>query len=152
MGAGIGLAMAPATESIMGSLPRAKAGVGSAMNDVVREVGGTLGVAVLGSALASAYAGGMGAATSGLSGDAAAAASDSVGAAHEVGAQMGGSSGAELIAAANQAFVDAMSTTAGIAAAIAIAGALIAALFLPARARGERAEAGGAPVPEGAAA
>ena len=152
MGAGIGLAMAPATESIMGSLPREKAGVGSAMNDVVREVGGTLGVAVLGSALASAYAGGMGAATSGLSGDAAAAASDSVGAAHEVGAQMGGSSGAELIAAANQAFVDAMSTTAGIAAAIAIAGALIAALFLPARARGERADAAGAPVPEGAAA
>jgi hypothetical protein len=47
--------------------------------------------------------------------------------------QMGGSAGAELIAAANQAFVGAMSTTAGIAAAVAIAGALIAALFLPAR-------------------
>ena len=52
MGAGMGLAIAPATESIMGSLPREKAGIGSAMNDVVREVGGTLGIAVLGSALA----------------------------------------------------------------------------------------------------
>ena len=37
---GMGLVMAPATESIMGSLPRAKAGVGSAMNDTTRQVGG----------------------------------------------------------------------------------------------------------------
>ena len=119
----------------MGSLPREKAGIGSAMNDVVREVGGTLGIAVLGSALASAYASTMDGASAGLSGDAAAAASDSVGGAHAVAAQTGGSAGADLVATANQAFVDAMSTTAGIAAAIAIAGALIAAVFLPARAR-----------------
>ena len=51
LGLGIGLAMSPATEAIMGALPRAKAGIGSAMNDVVREVGGTLGIAVLGSVL-----------------------------------------------------------------------------------------------------
>ena len=56
---GMGIAMTPATEAIMGSLPKEKAGVGSAMNDVLREVGGTLGVAVLGSLLASKYAGGM---------------------------------------------------------------------------------------------
>jgi hypothetical protein len=43
MGAGIALAMAPATESIMGSVPGAKASVGPAMNDVVREVGGSSG-------------------------------------------------------------------------------------------------------------
>jgi hypothetical protein len=47
--------VAPATESIMGSLPRAKAGVGSAMNDTTRQVGGAVGVAVLGSILASAF-------------------------------------------------------------------------------------------------
>jgi hypothetical protein len=52
---GMGLTMAPATESIMGSLPRSKAGVGSAMNDTTRQVGGALGVAVIGSVLASAY-------------------------------------------------------------------------------------------------
>ena len=46
MGAGMGLAMAPATEAIMGSLPPERAGIGSAMNDVVREVAGTLGIAV----------------------------------------------------------------------------------------------------------
>ena len=51
LGQGMGLAMSPATDAIMGALPRAKAGIGSAMNDVVREVGGTLGIAVLGSLL-----------------------------------------------------------------------------------------------------
>ena len=131
MGAGVGLAMAPATEAIMGSLAPAKAGIGSAMNDVVREVGGTLGVAVLGSVLASAYATGMDGATSGLSGEAAAAATDSVGGAHAVAGRLGGDVGVGLVAAANDAFIDAMSTTAGIAAGIALAGALIAASSCP---------------------
>ena len=135
MGAGMGLAMSPATEAIMGSLPKAKAGVGSAMNDVVREVGGTLGVAVLGSILASAYASGMDGATAGLPADAAAAATDSIGAAHAIAAQVGGGAATDLVAASNQAFVDAMTSAASIAAVIAIAGALIAAAFLPARAR-----------------
>jgi EmrB/QacA subfamily drug resistance transporter len=151
LGLGMGLAIAPATESIMGSLPREKAGIGSAMNDVVREVGGTLGIAVLGSALASGYASSMDGAVAGLPADASAAASDSVGAAQQVGAQLGGSTGAELIATANQAFVEAMSTTAGVAAAIAVAGALIAAVFLPSRARSEPSITTGA-LPDGAAA
>jgi MFS family permease len=55
MAIGMGLVMAPATESIMGSLPRAKAGVGSAMNDTTRQVGGALGVAVVGSVMLSTY-------------------------------------------------------------------------------------------------
>jgi hypothetical protein len=114
----------------MGSLPPERAGIGSAMNDVVREVAGTLGVAVLGSVLASGYASHMD--VGGLPADAAAAASDSVGGAHAVAAQIGS---ADLVTAANQAFVDAMSSTASIAAGIAIAGALIAAAFLPARAK-----------------
>ena len=52
---GMGCVMAPATESIMGSLPREKAGVGSAMNDTTRQMGGALGVAVIGSILAAIY-------------------------------------------------------------------------------------------------
>jgi EmrB/QacA subfamily drug resistance transporter len=134
MGFGMGLAMAPATEAIMGSLPPSRAGVGSAMNDVTREVAGSLGVAVLGSVLASAYSDGMVGAVDGLSAGGAAAASDSVGAAHEVAAGLGGESAAELVAAANQAFVEAMSATASIAAGVALVGALVAARFLPARA------------------
>lgn len=55
LGLGMGNVMAPATGSIMGSLPRAKAGVGSAMNDTTRQTGGAVGVAVLGSLLSSRY-------------------------------------------------------------------------------------------------
>jgi drug resistance transporter, EmrB/QacA subfamily len=56
MGLGLGLTTAPATESILSVLPAAKAGVGSAVNDATRELGGTLGVAVLGSIFTSLYA------------------------------------------------------------------------------------------------
>jgi EmrB/QacA subfamily drug resistance transporter len=59
MAVGMGLTMAPATESVMGSLPRAKAGVGSAVNDTTRQVGGAMGVAVIGTLVASSYAGGI---------------------------------------------------------------------------------------------
>jgi EmrB/QacA subfamily drug resistance transporter len=55
LGLGMSNTMAPATDSIMGSLPRAKAGVGSAVNDTTRQTGGALGVALLGSILASSY-------------------------------------------------------------------------------------------------
>jgi EmrB/QacA subfamily drug resistance transporter len=137
LGQGMGLAMSPATDAIMGALPRSKAGIGSAMNDVVRELGGTLGVAVLGSILSSSYGSGMGEATAGLPTEAADAAGDSVGAAHEIGAQLGGGAGAKLIDTANSAFVDAMTTTATLAAAAAVIGALIALAFLPSRARAE---------------
>ena len=134
LGTGMSLAMSPATESIMGSLPKAKAGIGSAMNDVVREVGGTLGVAVLGSVLASSYGGSMDdEAVTGLPTDAAEAASDSVGGAHDVATQIGGEAAARLTHLADSAFVDAMSTTATLATAVALFGALIALLFLPSR-------------------
>ena len=137
LGLGMGLAMSPATDAIMGALPRAKAGIGSAMNDVVREVGGTLGIAVLGSLLTSSYGAGMDDAVAGLPGPAAAAAEDSVGGAHEVAAQIGGSGGARLADSANTAFVDAMATTSSIAAAAAVVGALIALAFLPSRTRAD---------------
>jgi EmrB/QacA subfamily drug resistance transporter len=137
LGQGMGLAMSPATDAIMGALPRGKAGVGSAMNDVVRELGGTFGVAVLGSILTSTYRSGMDDAVTGLPAGAADAAGDSVGAAHEVAAHVGSGAGAKLASVANGAFVDAMTTTATLAAAAAVIGALIALAFLPARAAGE---------------
>src|SRR4029079_1332285 len=56
MAFGMSLTMAPATESIMSSLPLGKAGVGSAVNDTTRQVGGALGVAIIGSVLSSIYA------------------------------------------------------------------------------------------------
>jgi EmrB/QacA subfamily drug resistance transporter len=131
LGFGMGNAMAPATDSIMGSLPRENAGVGSAMNDTNRQVGGALGVAILGSLLASSYQSSMESATRGMPSDAAAAAGDSIGAAVRVAATLGGPQGAALLEAARVSFVDAMSTTIIIGSVIALAGALVALLILP---------------------
>lgn len=55
LGAGMGLAMPPATDSIMGAVPVSKAGIGSAMNDTTRQLGGALGVAVLGTIMNETY-------------------------------------------------------------------------------------------------
>ncbi|MDZ5620072.1 MFS transporter [Nocardioides sp. HM23] len=133
MGFGMAVGMGPATEAIMSSLPKEKAGVGSAMNDVLRELGGTLGVAVLGSILASKYGSSIDGSVSTLPEPVAAASQDSVEGAHVVAAQLGGDSATNLIASADQAFVTAMGTTTDIAAAVALAGALVALVFLPAR-------------------
>ena len=133
MGAGMGLAMSPATEAIMGSLPKSKAGVGSAMNDVVREIGGTLGVAILGSVLNSSFTSAMTGSTTGLKPERAQLAGDSVGGAHAVATYLDPGAARTLVEASNQAFVDAMATTAGIAAIVALLGAVIAAVLLPAR-------------------
>ena len=62
------MTMAPATESVMGSLPREKAGVGSAINDTTRQVGGALGVAIIGSVVSSVYGSKIASAASGASG------------------------------------------------------------------------------------
>src|SRR5262249_15075282 len=83
MGAGMGLAGAPATESIMGSLPPERANIGSAVNDTTRELGGALGVAIVGSIMSSLYA-------SDLGDGVPAAARDSLGAAVQAGAAVAG--------------------------------------------------------------
>ena len=93
LGVGMGLAMAPATDSIMGSLPPEKAGVGSAVNDTTREVGGALGVAILGSITASSYSASISAspvykAAASQSAAAGAAIKDSVGGAAEVASHL----------------------------------------------------------------
>jgi DHA2 family multidrug resistance protein-like MFS transporter len=133
MGFGMGTTMAPATDSIMGSLPLAKAGVGSAMNDTTRQVGGALGVAVLGSVLASTYAAAMTPVVAGLPAPAADLALDSVGGAARVAAQLG-EAGAGLLNSAASAFVDGMGNAVLTAAAVALVGAGVAAIFLPSRA------------------
>jgi EmrB/QacA subfamily drug resistance transporter len=137
MGAGMGLAVAPATESIMGALPLHQAGVGSAVNDTSREVGGALGVAIVGSMLSSLYSANLDAK---LPANAPApvreAAEQSVGAALQVSSQVG-RFGAPLADAARESFVYAMSRASLVTAAVALLGALLAWRFLPARAAGE---------------
>ena len=94
---GMRLVMAPATESVMGSLPREKAGVGSAVNDTTRQVGGALGVAVIGSIVASVYSAHItdAAPAVGLTGSALTKAQGSLGGAlHESAAGLGDEAGA----------------------------------------------------------
>jgi EmrB/QacA subfamily drug resistance transporter len=139
MGFGLGSAAAPATESILSSLPPAKAGVGSAVNDTTREVGGTLGVAVLGSIMASVYGGRIVDALSNspLPAAAKAAARDSLAAALQVAGQVGGSAGQAISSVARDAFVQAFQIGSLVTGGVALAGAVIALLFLPARAKEE---------------
>ncbi|MGH3450723.1 MAG: DHA2 family efflux MFS transporter permease subunit [Haloechinothrix sp.] len=144
LSAGFALIMPPATESIMGSLPRAKAGVGSAVNDTTRELGGALGVAVLGSVFGSIYGPRVrdALAGTGLPADAAEAASDQIGAAASVAERLGGEPGQALFDAASRAFVDGMSIAFMIGAVALALGAVIVAKFLPARAPDALASAG----------
>jgi len=136
MGLGMANVMAPCTDSIMGSLPRAKAGVGSAVNDTTRQVGGALGVAIIGSVYSSVYAGSISSAIAGKGLPAAAEATvtDSIGGAMGVAKSVGGQAGDALAAAAKTAFVSGMHRGVLVGAVIALAGALVALLFLPARA------------------
>ncbi|HEX2563833.1 MAG TPA: MFS transporter [Acidimicrobiales bacterium] len=137
LAAGLALVMPPATESIMGSLPLAKAGVGSAVNDTTRQVGGALGVAVLGSVMSSTYGPRVSDAISGLpvSSEQATAIHDQLGAALRAASEIGGEPGRMLADAASSGFADGMSTAFIIGAAALALGAVIVALFLPARAR-----------------
>jgi EmrB/QacA subfamily drug resistance transporter len=137
LAAGMALVMPPATESIMGSLPPAKAGVGSAVNDTTRQVGGALGVAVLGSVMSSTYGPRVSDAISGLplSSEQATAIHDQIGAAIRAAGEIGGAPGRALADVASRGFADGMSTAFIIGAAALALGAVIVALFLPARAR-----------------
>ena len=130
LGFGMGMAMAPATESVMGSLPLEKASVGSAVNDTTRTTGGALGVAILGSLLASQYRGDMDEAVSGMPHGAAESASDTLSGGLAVAHRLGDSS---LADAAQTAFVNGMHVAAIAAAGVALAGAVIAYLVIPAR-------------------
>ncbi len=143
MSVGIGLTMGPATESIMGSLPKEKAGVGSAMNDTTREVGGALGVAIIGSVLAASYRPAMDAATANMNlpPEVAAAARDSVGGAVGAAASMGGQAGQALADAAHTAFLHAFSGSLFLAAGVVALAAILAFVYLPAHAGDAREDA-----------
>jgi len=137
-GLGLGLTSAPATESIMGAISRRKAGVGSAVNDSTRLVGGTLGVAVIGSVYASVYASHLTATMpAAVPGRIAAIAHQSVGAAYLAAGKIASlghpALGLALQHASTNAFLRGLTVGALVAGGVAAAGALLAALFLPAQ-------------------
>lgn len=132
-GAGMAHIMPPATVAVMQALPREKAGSGSALNNVFRQVGGTLGVAVLGSLLSTSYRDGVQDELDALPGVPAAArhaAGESIEATHGLADAMG-PAGRPLITAADDAFLHAMHITALGSAAVALLGLVVAAAFLP---------------------
>jgi EmrB/QacA subfamily drug resistance transporter len=138
IGSGIGLTSAPATESIMGAVSRARAGVGSAVNDATRILGATLGVAVIGSIYASIYASRL---TSALTVDlppsVASSAHRSVGEAFGAAAGLDAAGHADLARAlhdaASGAFFDGFNAACLVAAAVSAVGAILAAALIPAQ-------------------
>jgi hypothetical protein len=132
----MGLTSAPATEAIMGVVPKEKAGIGSAMNDATRELGGTLGVAVIGSVFASLYANRLSLPSS-LPSEAAKAAHESVGGAFVAAQRLAGAGfgplASQLKTAAAAAFLDGFAVGCLVAAGVAAAGAVMAAVLLPAQ-------------------
>jgi EmrB/QacA subfamily drug resistance transporter len=137
LGTGMGLTSAPATEAIMGVVPKAKAGVGSAVNDATRLLGGTLGAAVIGSVYASLYASRLTSALPvGLPSTVARTAHASVGAALTAAGKLVHAGHPALAAAihnaASSAFFGGFHAANYVAAGVAAAGAVMALALLPA--------------------
>ncbi|WP_189714349.1 MFS transporter [Streptomyces phaeofaciens] len=141
MGAGMAHVMTPTSVVIMQALPREKAGSASALSNTFRQVGGALGIAVLGSVLSAAYRNGiedkLGALPAGLRDTAGESIEATLGVAAKLGDQ-----GKTLVTPANDAFLHAMHVTAAGGAVVALAGAVVVALFLPGKPKAVRKEAG----------
>ncbi len=130
MGTGMAHIMTPVSVVIMQALPREKAGSASALSNTFRQVGGALGIAVLGSVLSTAYRGGiedkLGALPAGLRHTAGESIESTLGAAAKLGPR-----GEALVGSANDAFLHAMHVTALWGAGVAVVGAVVVALHLP---------------------
>src|ERR1700733_638256 len=136
MAAGLGLTTGPATDAIMGAVPRGKAGAGAAVNDTTREVGGTLGVAIVGSVLNSAYGSHVLSSLTALGATAATAhlAGQSVVAGMTVASRFPAPPRDAAQAAVRSAFMTGVHRGSLVAAGTALAAALVALVFVPARA------------------
>ncbi|MFI9820749.1 MFS transporter [Streptomyces sp. NPDC052013] len=138
MGAGMAHVMTPVSVVIMQTLPREKAGSASALSNTFRQVGGALGIAVLGSVLSTAYRTSIEDELTVLPPGARHAAGESIEATLAFADRLG-TRGEALAGSANDAFLHAMHVTALWGAGVALIGAIVTALFLPGR----------APAPEG---
>jgi hypothetical protein len=124
------LLMPPASEAIVSSVPPGKAGVGSAWNDSTREIGGALGIAVMGTLLATGYRSGVSDSTEGLPPELAGFVEEGIGGAFRVAQQTGA---VELIDPARQAFMDGMLLAFAVAAVTGLVTAAIIFVWYPAK-------------------
>ncbi|MGW2378181.1 DHA2 family efflux MFS transporter permease subunit [Kitasatospora sp. NPDC001683] len=134
MGSGMAHVMPPVTVAIMGSLPREKAGAGSAVNNTFRQVGGSLGVAVLGAVLSTVYRDGMSDTLTHLPEGLRDKAGESLEATLAIADRVPNGQGKALIAPAHDAFIHAMHVVASLSVGISLVGALVAWFLLPRRA------------------
>jgi hypothetical protein len=137
LGAGMALLMPPSTESIVSSVSHDKAGVASAVNDTTREVGGAIGIALLGTLLATGYRDGLGSTTDGLPPEAAEIVEDGLGGALQVAEQLPAEVAGPLVASARVAFLDGTTLAFGVAVVLGLFTAVAVARGL----RPERLEA-----------
>jgi EmrB/QacA subfamily drug resistance transporter len=126
----MGSIMGPATASVMGAVPEEKSGVASAMNDVTRQVGGSLGTAVIGSLITSIYASRIADSVDALPAAQQTAAEDSIGQANAVAETLPADQGASLVDSAANAFTDALAIGFGAAAIVAVLGAVAVRTWL----------------------
>ena len=141
LSAGMAIVAAPATSGIMNAVPMAKAGVGSAVNDTTRELGGALGIAVFGSIVNSAYRANIDLGGLGLSPSEVAEAEESIGGAAATAATAAGDVGPNLVERAATAFTDAFNLASIISAVIVVASAAIVARHVHPRQGGQRGAA-----------
>jgi len=132
MGLGMANTMAPATDSVMAAVPEAQAGVGSALNDTVRQIGGALGVGIFGSIMSSIYASSMTDAVVGLPAELADGASNQIGAALQIAGSLEGAASGALVTASKAAFIDGASTVYIISGIVALVGMAVVWRFMPA--------------------
>jgi EmrB/QacA subfamily drug resistance transporter len=145
MPAGMALTISPMTASIMSAVPLGRAGVGSAMNDTTRELGGALGVAVLGSLVASRFASRVGPALAALPANVAAQARSGLPGSLVVSRQLPAETGAKLVAAAKASFLSGLHVAAFAGSVAAFIAAVVVLRLLPG---GASAPAGVATAPE----
>lgn len=128
---GIGLAMSPTTDLLMSAVPRSRAGMGSAMNDTTRELGGSLGVAILGSLLASKYSAQVAVFTVKLPVAARTVAENSLAGSLAVAGKLPAAFGSTLAASAKSAWMVGFRFSLVTGAVIVATAAVIAFLWLP---------------------
>jgi len=143
IGVGAGLVMPAATGSLMGTLPLEHAGVGSATNGTFLNIGGALGVAILGSIMATRYQHQLGssAAIHALPRTVQQTALGSLGAGLQIATHVGRLLGAGIAIAARAAFISGMSLALEVAAGVVLGGVLLALAVLPSRAATGRTRA-----------
>jgi hypothetical protein len=131
LGIGISATAAPLTTLIMAAVPPERAGMGSAMNNASRELGGAFGVAVLGSLLTTRFDAALAPAIEGLPAPSRTAAETGLAGALEVARGLPGEAGAALADAARAAFVDGFAQAGLVAALLAVTVAIGSYLLLP---------------------